>query len=74
MVISDAIEAQLQIPLNVNLNEAPQQPGASHFLEGLEVASVRRIRQKDDAPEIQRLVLGSADGMPDVEQWLKGAR
>src|SRR5260370_37021008 len=53
----DATQLQLKFPFDVDLDEPRQQSCASHLLERLAVARIRRVRQKDDAPEVQRRLL-----------------
>src|SRR5215471_19753471 len=69
-----AAERQFQITLDVNLDEPRQQSGANHLLEGLAIAGIRSSRQQDDAPEIEWLILGTANRMPDMKQRLERAR
>src|SRR5215831_12133814 len=69
-----AAERQFQITLDVNLDEPRQQSGANHVLEGRAIAGIRSSRQQDDAPEVERLIVGAANRMPDMKQRLEGAR
>src|SRR5262249_26223561 len=41
---------------------------ASHLLERLAVARIRRVRQKDDAPEVQRRLLRPTYTMSDMKE------
>src|SRR5262245_64022869 len=68
----DATELQLKVPFDVDLEEPRQQSGARHLLERLAVARIRRVRQKDDAPEVQRRLLRPTDSVSDMKEGLKG--
>src|SRR5260221_10799089 len=63
---------RLKILFDVVLYESRQQSCAHHLLERFVVARIRRIRQEDDAPQIQRRLLRPADSVADVKERLKG--
>ena len=71
----DAAQTQLPDPAECKSQLSP----AADLCE----PSARRARgnerpaqssEEDDAPEIERLILGATDGMPDMKQRLEGAR
>src|SRR5205823_11908757 len=51
-----------------------QQSCANHLLERLAVARIRRVRQKDDAPEVQRRLLRPTYAVSDMKEGLEGTR
>src|SRR4029077_5324172 len=71
---SNAAQLQLKVPFDVDLDESRQQPCADHLLERLAVARIRRVRQKDDAPEVQGRLLRPAYSMSDMKERLERAR
>src|SRR5215471_21043032 len=50
------------------------QSGAGHLLERLAVARIRRVRQKDDAPEVQRRLLRPTYSVSDMKEGLERTR
>src|SRR5437016_12133352 len=71
---SDAAQLQLKIPSDIDLDESRQQSGADHLLERLAITRIRRVGQKDDAPEVQRRLLRAANGMADMKERLEWTR
>ena len=69
-----ATQLQLKVPFDVDLDELRQQSCADHLLERLAVARIRRVRQKDDAPEVQRRLLRPAYTVSDMKEGLEGTR
>ena len=63
----DAPQVQLKVPFDVDLDEPRQQSCVGHLLERLAVAGIRRVRQKDDAPEVQRHLLRPAYSVSDMK-------
>src|SRR6478672_6877605 len=70
----DTTQLQLKVPFDVDLDEPRQQSCADHLLERLAVARVRRVRQKDDVPEVQRHLLRPTYSVSDMKEGLEGAR
>ena len=69
---SDAAQLQLKVPFDVVLDEPRQQSCAYHLLERLAVARIWRVRQEDDAPQVQRRLLRPAYSVPDMKEGLEG--
>src|SRR5262252_7636072 len=68
-----ATQLQLKVPFD-DLDEPRQQSCADHLLERLAVAPIRRVRQKDDAPEVQRCLLRPTCTVSDMKEGLEGTR
>ena len=49
-------------------------PARTILLERLAVARIRRVRQKDDAPEVQRRLLRPTYSVLDMKEGLEGTR
>src|SRR3989449_10544431 len=71
---SDATQLQLKVPFDVDLDKPRQQSCADHLLERLAVARIRHVRQKDDAPEVQRRLLRPTCSVLDMKEGLEGTR
>src|ERR1700746_3056227 len=70
----DATQLQLKVPFDVDLDKPRQQSCADHLLERLAVARIRRVRQKDDVPEVQRRLLRPTYSVSDMKERLEGTR
>src|SRR5437764_10986707 len=70
----DATQLQLKVPFDVDLDKPWQQSCANHLLKRLAVARIRRVRQKDDAPEVQRRLLRPTYAVSDMKEGLEGTR
>ena len=64
----------MELALDIDLQEARQQPLSRHFLKGLGVTLVVLLGQDDNAPKIERLFNGSGGGVLNVKERLKIAR
>src|SRR6476620_5794198 len=70
----DTTQLQLKVPFDIDLDEPRQQSCADHLLERLAVARIRRVRQKDDAPEVQRRLLRPTYSVSDMKEGLERTR
>ena len=71
---SDAAQSELKVSFDIDLEEAWQQSCTHHLLKRLAVARIRRTRQKDDAPQVQRGVLRPTNSVSDMKERLERAR
>src|ERR1700758_1506852 len=70
----NAAQLQLKIAFDVDFEKARQQSCTDHLLERFAVARIRHVRQKDDAPQVQRGLLRPAYSVLDMKQGLEGTR